>query len=127
VWVDVDVTELWDLRRRAATTPAGAPSFSAILARFVVVALAEYPVLGARLSASGDAIEYLDGVHLGIATNTDRGLLVPVVRHAERLGVAGLDAAIRAAGDAARAGTASPAELTGSTFTLNNYGTLGVD
>ncbi|MBX3194848.1 MAG: 2-oxo acid dehydrogenase subunit E2 [Microbacteriaceae bacterium] len=131
VWVDVDVTELWELRRRAAaaatSSSAGAPSFSAILARFVVVALAEYPVLGARLSASGDAIEYLDGVHLGIATNTDRGLLVPVVRHAERLGVAGLDAAIRAAGDAARAGTATQAELSGSTFTLNNYGTLGVD
>lgn len=129
VWVDVDVTELWELRRSApGSADAGrAPSFTAIIARFVLAALAEYPVLSARLSADGQSLEHLDGVHLGVATDTERGLLVPVVRHAERLGVAGLDAAIRTAGDAARAGTAAPADLTGSTFTLNNYGTLGVD
>lgn len=129
VWVDVDVTELWELRRSApGSADAGrAPSFTAIIARFVLAALAEYPVLSARLSADGQSLEHLDGVHLGVATDTERGLLVPVVRHAERLGVAGLDAAIRAAGDAARAGTAAPADLAGSTFTLNNYGTLGVD
>ncbi|HWM33935.1 MAG TPA: dihydrolipoamide acetyltransferase family protein [Pseudolysinimonas sp.] len=124
VWVDVDVTELWELRR---AVPAPAPSFSAIIGRFVIAALAKYPVLGARLSADGLSIEHLDGVHLGFATDTERGLLVPVVRNAEKLGIAGLDAAIRSTGDAARAGTAAPAELTGSTFTINNYGTLGVD
>jgi pyruvate dehydrogenase E2 component (dihydrolipoamide acetyltransferase) len=124
VWVDVDVTELWELRQ---SVTVDRPSFTAIISRFVLAALAAYPVLGARLSADGQSIEHLDGVHLGVATDTPRGLLVPVVRHAERLGVAGLDAAIRAAGDSARAGTASPADLTGSTFTINNYGSLGVD
>jgi pyruvate dehydrogenase E2 component (dihydrolipoamide acetyltransferase) len=124
VWVDVDVTELWELRQ---SVTVDRPSFTAIISRFVLAGLAAYPVLGARLSADGQSIEHLDGVHLGVATDTPRGLLVPVVRHAERLGVAGLDAAIRAAGDSARAGTASPADLTGSTFTINNYGSLGVD
>lgn len=126
VWVEVDATELWDVRQRMVVDGA-APSFTAILARFVVSALAEYPVLGARLSADGSAIEYLDGIHLGVAADTERGLMVPVVRDAQTLNIDQLDAAIKAAADAARSGTASPAQLTGSTFTLNNYGSLGVD
>lgn len=122
VWVDVDATELWELR-----LAMGKPSFTAILARFVVNALEAYPVFNARLSADGGSIEHPDGVHLGIATDTERGLLVPVVRHAERQSIEELDAAIRELGDAARAGSAQPDALSGSTFTLNNYGSLGVD
>jgi pyruvate dehydrogenase E2 component (dihydrolipoamide acetyltransferase) len=126
VWVEVDATELWDLRQSMAID-GQAPSFTAIIARFVVTALTEFPVLGARLSADGTAIEYLDGIHLGIAANTERGLLVPVVRDAQSMTIAQLDEGIRAAAEAARSGSAAPGQLTGSTFTLNNYGSLGVD
>jgi 2-oxoisovalerate dehydrogenase E2 component (dihydrolipoyl transacylase) len=124
VWVEVDATELWDARAAMAEPR---PSLTALIGRFVLDALAEFPVLCARLSADGTAIEHLDGVHLGVAADTERGLMVPVVRHAEGMSVGELDTAIRAAAGAARSGAATPADLTGSTFTLNNYGSLGVD
>ena len=130
VWVDVDATELWNVRRSMAADPAlevPVPSFTAMVASYVVAALERFPVLAARLSADGTAIEYLDGIHLGVAADTERGLLVPVVRNAEGMSIGELDRAIRELSEAARAGTARPEQLTGSTFTLNNYGSLGVD
>ena len=124
VWVDVDATPLWELRQAMGEER---PSFTAMIAKFVLLALGEFPVLAGRLSDDGSAILEFDGVNLGIATNTPRGLLVPVLRHAERESIAGLDAQIRRLAADAREGRLSPAELTGSTFTLNNYGSLGVD
>jgi pyruvate dehydrogenase E2 component (dihydrolipoamide acetyltransferase) len=109
----------------ALQTPA--PSLTAMIASFVITALQQYPVLATRLSADGTSLEYFDGIHLGVAADTDRGLMVPVVRHAEGMSIAQLDGAIRELADAARAGTATPDQLSGSTFTLNNYGSLGVD
>jgi pyruvate dehydrogenase E2 component (dihydrolipoamide acetyltransferase) len=129
VWVDVDVTELWATRAAMADpgTSTSAPSLTAMLARFVTAALAKYPVLASRLSADGSSLEYLDGIHLGIATDSDRGLLVPVIRHAEQLTIGQLDDEIRSLAEAARSGRIPPDQLVGSTFTLNNYGTFGVD
>ncbi|MEO5920394.1 MAG: dihydrolipoamide acetyltransferase family protein [Pseudolysinimonas sp.] len=130
VWVDVDATDMWTVRQSMAADDAlsgRAPSLTSMIARYVVAALEEFPVLAARLSADGTALEYLDGIHLGVAADTERGLLVPVVRNAEGMSLGQLDEAIRAMTDAARAGTAAPGQLTGSTFTLNNYGSLGVD
>ncbi len=130
VWVDVDATDLWNVRRSMAGDPAHegpVPSLTAMIANYVIAALREFPVLAARLSSDGTALEYFDGIHLGVAADTERGLMVPVVRNAEGMTIAQLDAAIRELAEAARAGTASPEQLTGSTFTLNNYGSLGVD
>jgi len=130
VWVDVDATDLWNVRRSMAADDAlqgPVPSLTSMLARYVVAALEQFPVLAARLSPDGTALEYLDGIHLGVAADTERGLLVPVVRHAEGMSIGELDEAIRGVTEAARAGTAKPEDLTGSTFTLNNYGSLGVD
>ncbi|GAA2073241.1 2-oxo acid dehydrogenase subunit E2 [Pseudolysinimonas kribbensis] len=127
VWVDADATELWDVRRAMSTPAVPAPSLTAFLARFAILALDERPALAGRLSDDGTELIEFDGVHLGVAVNTPRGLLVPVVRDAHRLDVAGLDAEVRRVSATAREGTASPHELTGSTFTLNNYGSLGVD
>lgn len=124
VWVDVDATELWTLRQAMGEER---PSLTAMVARFVLLALAEHPVLAGRLSDDGTELIEFDGVNLGFAADTPRGLMVPVIRHAERRSIVELDAEIRHLSDLARAGTASPAQLTGSTFTLNNYGSLGVD
>src|SRR6185312_3635751 len=66
-------------------------------------------------------------IHLGIAAQTDRGLVVPVIRDAGRLSTAELAAALDETTAAARAGTLPPERLTGGTFTLNNYGVFGVD
>ena len=127
VWVDVDATSLWDLRAQMAPEGGKAPSVTALLARFVLLALEDYPVLASRLDESGEELISFDGVNLGIAADTERGLLVPVVPRAHALTVEQLDAALRELTATARAGTMPPERLRGSTFTLNNYGGLGVD
>ncbi|MEW2004742.1 dihydrolipoamide acetyltransferase family protein [Microbacterium sp. NPDC079208] len=127
VWVDVDATDLWNLRAQMAPDGGKAPSITALLARFVLLALEDYPVLASRLSDDGSELISFDGVNLGVAADTERGLLVPVVPHAHRLTVTDLDAALRELAATARAGTLPPERLRGSTFTLNNYGGLGVD
>ena len=127
VWVDVDATALWDLRGQMAPEGGKAPSLTALLARFVLLALEDHPLLASRLSESGDEIISFDGVNLGIAADTERGLLVPVLPRAHELTVAQLDTALRELTVTARSGTMPPERLRGSTFTLNNYGGLGVD
>jgi 2-oxoisovalerate dehydrogenase E2 component (dihydrolipoyl transacylase) len=126
VWVDVDATDLWRLRADMAVD-GRSPSFTAILAKYVLLALAAYPALGGRLSDDGTELIEFAGVNLGVATDTPRGLMVPVVRNAHEMTIAELDAELRRVAEAARAGSSSPDDLTGSTFTLNNYGSLGVD
>ncbi|PRA79432.1 dihydrolipoamide acetyltransferase family protein [Microbacterium sp. MYb66] len=127
VWVDVDATALWELRAQMAPEGGKAPSVTALLARFVLLALEDYPVLAARLSESGDELISFEGVNLGIAADTERGLLVPVVPRADALTVEQLDTALRELAATARSGAMPPERLRGSTFTLNNYGGLGVD
>ena len=126
VWVDVDATELWTLRA-AMAVDGKSPSFTAILAKYVLLALAAYPALGGRLSDDGTELIEFAGVNLGVATDTPRGLMVPVVRNAHDLSIAELDAELRQVAESARSGAATPEQLAGSTFTLNNYGSLGVD
>ncbi|MFS0852717.1 dihydrolipoamide acetyltransferase family protein [Microbacterium sp. 179-I 3D4 NHS] len=127
VWVDVDATRLWDLRREMAAEGGRAPSLTALVARFALIALEEHPVLASRLSDDATELLTFDGVNLGIATDTPRGLLVPVIPDAHGLSVERLDDALREITASARTGGLPPERLRGSTFTLNNYGGLGVD
>ncbi len=126
VWVDVDATELWEGRRRLRLD-GRTPSLLAFVARFALAALARHPELAGRVTPDGAGLETFDGVNLGFAADTPRGLLVPVVRRADRLTVRELDAELDRLTRAARDGGLAPADLTGSTFTVNNYGSLGVD
>lgn len=127
VWVDVDATRLWELRSEMAAPGEKAPSITALIARFTLLALAEYPLLASRLNEAGDEITTFDGVNLGIAADTPRGLMVPVIPQAHTLSVAQLDGQLRELAETARAGQMPPERLRGSTFTLNNYGGFGVD
>ncbi len=129
-WVDADATEL--LAARAAMNAAagpGAPRISvpALLARICVAALTRFPELNSTVDTARQEIVRLHEVHLGFAAQTERGLVVPVVRDAHRRTTESLAAEIARLTDAARAGTLAPAELTRGTFTLNNYGVFGVD
>ncbi|WP_413800391.1 2-oxo acid dehydrogenase subunit E2 [Streptomyces iranensis] len=126
-WVDADATEL--LAARAAMNAGGGPKVSvlALLARICTAALARFPELNATVDMAGREIVRLPDVHLGFAAQTDRGLVVPVVRDAHTRTVEGLSEEIARLTEAARTGTLAPAQLTGSTFTLNNYGVFGVD
>ncbi|MCO7196807.1 dihydrolipoamide acetyltransferase family protein, partial [Pseudonocardia sp. McavD-2-B] len=126
-WVDVDATDLLALRPQLTGTDGRPVGLLAILARFVVAGLARFPELNARVDPQAGEIVHLDGVHLGIAAQTDRGLVVPSVADAHRLGMRGLDTEIRRLTAAARDGSVTATELTRGSFTLNNYGVLGVD
>ena len=119
VWVDVDATELWRLRE--ATRPG--PGILAYLARFTVAALREFPVLNSRIE--GNDIVQLHDINLGLAVQSDRGLVVPAVRAAQTMTTAGLDTAIREVTAAARTGKVTAAAE--GTFTLTNYGGFNVD
>ncbi|MGN9767258.1 dihydrolipoamide acetyltransferase family protein [Micromonospora sp. SD12] len=128
IWVDVDATGLLETRAAInAATPDAPVSILALLARICLSGLRRYPQLNARVDTEGQRIVQSAGVHLGIAAQTDRGLVVPVLRDAQRLTTAELAAELSATTTAARAGTLPPARLTGGTFTLNNYGVFGVD
>ncbi|MER6435216.1 dihydrolipoamide acetyltransferase family protein [Streptomyces sp. NPDC001185] len=126
-WVDADATEL--LAARAAMNAAGGPKISllALLARICTAALARHPELNSTVDTQAREIVRLDHVHLGFAAQTERGLVVPVVRDAHTRDAQSLSAEFARLTEAARTGTLTPADLTGGTFTLNNYGVFGVD
>ncbi|WP_370446795.1 dihydrolipoamide acetyltransferase family protein [Micromonospora sp. LHW51205] len=128
IWVDVDATGLLETRAAInAATPEAPVSILALLARICLSGLRKFPQLNAHVDTEGQRIIQSAGVHLGIAAQTDRGLVVPVLRDAQRLTTRELAAALAETTAAARAGTLPPARLTGGTFTLNNYGVFGVD
>ncbi|MEV5756196.1 dihydrolipoamide acetyltransferase family protein [Streptomyces tendae] len=126
-WVDADATEL--MRARTAMNASGGPRISlvALLARICTAALARFPELNSTVDTEAREIVRLDRVHLGFAAQTDRGLVVPVVRDAHARDAEGLTAEFARLTEAARAGRLTPGDLTGGTFTLNNYGVFGVD
>ena len=126
-WVDADATEL--MRTRAAMNAAAGPKISvlALLARICTAALARFPELNSSVDMEAREIVRFDRVHLGFAAQTERGLVVPVVRDAGARDAEALSAEFARLTEAARAGTLTPGDLTGGTFTLNNYGVFGVD
>jgi pyruvate dehydrogenase E2 component (dihydrolipoamide acetyltransferase) len=126
-WVDADATEL--MRSRTAMNAAGGPKISvlALLARICTAALARFPELNSTVDMEAREVVRLDRVHLGFAAQTERGLVVPVVRDAHTRNTESLTAEFAGLTEAARTGTLTPGQLTGGTFTLNNYGVFGVD
>ncbi|WP_405760044.1 2-oxo acid dehydrogenase subunit E2 [Streptomyces sp. NBC_01420] len=127
-WVDADATELM-AARASMNSVAGASKVSvlALLARICTAALARYPELNSTVDQEAREIVRLPQVHLGFAAQTERGLVVPVVRDAHEGTAESIGAEIARLTEAARTGTLTPAQLTGGTFTLNNYGVFGVD
>ncbi|MFP3989153.1 dihydrolipoamide acetyltransferase family protein [Streptomyces sp. E11-3] len=126
-WVDADATEL--MNARAAMNASGGPKISvlALLARICTAALARYPELNSTVDTEAREVVLLSAVHLGFAAQTERGLVVPVVRDAQARDAESLSAEFGRLTEVAREGRLAPADLTGGTFTLNNYGVFGVD
>lgn len=135
VWVDVDATALVELRAGLKKAhPHQTPGLLAFIARFVTAGLKKYPELNTRFATTKDnsggksqEIVEFDGVNLGFAAQTERGLVVPSIRNADKLTPRELDAEIKRLTAVARDGSATLAELGSGTFTLNNYGVFGVD
>jgi len=127
-WVDVDATGLLEAKNvLQAARPDRPISLLALLARICVAGLRRYPELNSTVDTARGEIVRLPQISLGFAAQTDRGLVVPVVRDAHRMTTGELAAELKRLTDLARAGTLPPAVLTGGTFTLNNYGVFGVD
>ena len=128
-WVDVDATGLIEART-AINAAVGADdkiSLLALLARLALAALTRYPELNATVDTdSAEIIQYAH-VNLGIAAQTARGLMVPVVERADTLDTIGLSRQLTEITALARDGKLPPNRMTGGTFTLNNYGVLGSD
>ncbi|MFJ5954542.1 dihydrolipoamide acetyltransferase family protein [Paenarthrobacter sp. NPDC092416] len=131
VWVDVDATALLEMRAELKKrAPHDTPGLLAFIARFVTAGLKKYPALNTRFETAADGSQEIvgfNGINLGFAAQTDRGLVVPSVRNAHELSARELDAEIRRLTAVARDGKATPTELGSGTFTLNNYGVFGVD
>jgi pyruvate dehydrogenase E2 component (dihydrolipoamide acetyltransferase) len=127
--IEADATGLVQMRERLKTSLAGELGFNLgynnLLIKVAARALREFPYMNARLD--GETIHQLDEVHVALAVDTERGLLVPVVRDADRKGMAEVATELRRVIERARAGTALPDELSGSTFTITNLGMFEVD
>ncbi|MDI7275833.1 MAG: dihydrolipoamide acetyltransferase family protein, partial [Anaerolineae bacterium] len=126
---EVDATRLVEVRtqlKEALSSDLGfAIGYNDLLIAICAKALREHPNVNCRLE--GDQIRLLEDVHVGLAVDTERGLLVPVVRHADRLRVAEIAQRLRDLVARAREGKSGPDELTGGTFTITNLGMYGVD
>jgi pyruvate dehydrogenase E2 component (dihydrolipoamide acetyltransferase) len=126
VWVDVDATELVAARAAVnARSPERPVSLLGFIARFAVLGLRRFPELNARIGS--DELVLSSAVHLGFAAQTGQGLVVPVVHDAQQLSTGELSERLADLTRAAREGTLAPADLSGGTFTVNNYGVFGVD
>lgn len=128
---EVDATELVALRERLKAKFSDewgfAPGYNDLLALIVANALHKFPSMNARLSAAGDAIEHLAAIRIGMAVDTERGLLVTVIREADTKGLQQFGTEFRAMVDRARAGKSTPEDLSGGTFTITNLGMYRVD
>jgi 2-oxoisovalerate dehydrogenase E2 component (dihydrolipoyl transacylase) len=125
---EIDVTELEALRAQLNQrygAQRGKLTLLPLIARAVVLALRDFPRLNARFDDEAGIVTQYGAVHLGIAAQTDAGLMVPVIRHAETLDPWGLAAEISRLAEAARSGSATRDELGGSTITISSLGPLG--
>lgn len=125
---EIDVTELEALRKRLNErwgSQRGRLTVLPLLIRAIVLAVRDFPQVNARFDDDAGVVTRHGAVHLGVATQTEAGLMVPVLRHAEGLDLWASAAGIARLAEAARAGKVTRDELTGSTITLTSLGALG--
>jgi 2-oxoisovalerate dehydrogenase E2 component (dihydrolipoyl transacylase) len=125
---EVDVGEVEELRaalNKGKRSDQPKLTLLPFLMRAMVKAIAEQPAINALFDDEAGVIHQYGGVHIGIATQTPSGLVVPVVRHAEARDVWACGAELNRLAEAARAGTATREELTGSTITITSLGAMG--
>jgi len=104
-----------------------APGYNDLLGLIVSRALHEFPYMNARLSKDGTIIERFTHINLGMAVDTERGLLVPVIRGSDQMGLHEFGIEFRALMERARTGKSLPDDLTGGTFTITNLGMYDID
>ena len=126
-FLTVDASQLEAFRAELEGEAGSRVTALPIVVRAFVDTLKRHPMVNASFDARATEILVRGEFNVGIATDTDRGLLVPVVRQADQIGILALAAEINRLVQAARTGRATPAELTGSTVTVSNVGTFGAE
>ena len=127
-WVDVDATALMAAKDEIkAVNPEAGIGILALMARISMAGLRKFPELNARVDTEAQELVQLRDINLSFAAQSPRGLMVPVIHGAGEMTTAELAAALHELTALARDGALSPAQMTGGTFTLNNYGVFGVD
>ncbi len=128
---EVDASELVTLREQLkakfATAWSFAPAYNDLLAMIVSNGLRQFPYMNARLSTDGTAIEQLRAINMGMAVDTERGLLVPVIKNIDQLGLQALGSRFRELASKAKAGKSSLDDLSGGTFTITSLGIYRVE
>jgi 2-oxoisovalerate dehydrogenase E2 component (dihydrolipoyl transacylase) len=125
---EVDVTDLETLRaqlNKKCEQERGRLTMLPFLMRAIVLAVREFPQVNARYDDEADVVTRYGAVHLGIATQTEAGLMVPVARHAEARDLWASATEVARLAEAARSGKATREELSGSTITITSLGALG--
>ena len=125
---EIDVTELEALRARMNAkfgAERGKLTVLPLLARAVVLAVRDFPMMNARFDDDNGVVTRYGAVHLGMAAQTPNGLMVPVIRHAETMDLWAFAKEVSRLGEAARTGKATRDELQGSTITISSLGPLG--
>jgi pyruvate dehydrogenase E2 component (dihydrolipoamide acetyltransferase) len=127
--MEVDATEFVAARERLKSKVAEAwgfaPGYNDLLAKIVASALRRFPYMNARLAP--DAIEIMSHVNIGMAVDTERGLLVPVIRDVDRKNLRQFGEEFRSLAEKARSGRSLPDELSGGTFTITSLGMYEID
>jgi pyruvate dehydrogenase E2 component (dihydrolipoamide acetyltransferase) len=123
ITTEADVTPLIDLHERLKRTTD--LSLTTLMVKATASALHRHPLLNASLV--GDEIQLLADINLGVGVALEEGLIVTVIRNADRLAVGQIDQELKRLSSAARAGSLNVDEVTGGTFTITNLGMYGVD
>jgi pyruvate dehydrogenase E2 component (dihydrolipoamide acetyltransferase) len=110
-----------ELERRCGVRP----TYTDLIVRAAAIALRDHPRLNAQWA--GDGVRLLPDIHVGVAVALDEGLVVPVIRHADRATLAQISAALRDLSERARGFRLKPEEMDGGTFTVTNLGMYDVD
>jgi len=125
---EVDISKLYDLRKRYKDSLKDEDvnlTYMPFVIKAAISALKELPEFNASLDMEKDELILKKYYDIGIAADTDRGLMVPVIREADRLSIVQLAKAVEDVSTRAKNNTIELAELKGSTFTITNYGSIG--
>ncbi|MFN2305205.1 MAG: 2-oxo acid dehydrogenase subunit E2 [Anaerolineales bacterium] len=128
---EADATDLVRLREKLKSEKAEAwgfaPGYNELIGKITTKALQEFPFMNARLSEDGDSFDLLSEINLGVAVDTERGLVVPVIKSADKLDLKSFGTRFRELINNIQSGKISPEELSGGTFTITNLGNFDVD
>lgn len=126
---EIDVTNLWYLRKKVVEdiqkTTGLKITFLSFISKAILIALQEFPILAAKYDEATESLVYPSTINLGIAVDTDAGLMVPVIKDAQNLSMVQIGLEINRLAKAARERKIKASEMSGGSFTITNYGSVG--